>query len=118
MLHTMEFRFGSILALLFWVFFSTGCGGEDPVSEGSEKDSIKETVSPEALEKLPAFDALDGTVDHVVHLCAGCDFSMDGKEENPIEVGDYTLHFCNPHCAKRFKTDTDGKLLSLETPSE
>ncbi len=123
MFKTAAEKLGWALAVLFLSACVAGCGGDgtagDPEEiDASSKDPKKEALSPEALGKLPAFDALDGAVDRVVHLCAGCNFSMDGKEENPMELGDYTLHFCNPHCAERFKKDTDTKLLALEAKTE
>ncbi len=108
-------RFTCPFVIAILTAFLSGCGGE---GSAENTEPTEAPISAEALDKLPAFDALDGTTDKVVHLCAGCDFSMDGKEQNPIEVGGYTLHFCNPNCAERFKTDTNKKLLALDAKKE
>lgn len=71
-------------------------------------------ITPEVLAKLEKADAKDGTVDKVVHRCAGCALGMDGKAELSLKVQDYTMHFCKPKCVDKFAPDPATAILALK----
>jgi len=110
---------GFVLALCTMALI--GCGGEEPtkLDSGPQKQLGELTVdapSVEVLAKLASFDAFDGTTDMVVSDCVGCALSMKGNSEHPVEVGEYTLHFCSGPCATKFKEAVNEKILALEIP--
>jgi hypothetical protein len=72
------------------------------------------TLTAEMKTKLAAADKADGTVDHVVHKCAGCALGMDGKAEFALTVDDYSMHFCKQACLDRYQHDTAGELTKLK----
>ena len=100
-----------------------GCGGEEPTKLDTTtlKESAKLTgdvPSVEVLTRLASFDAFDGTTDKVVWDCAGCALSMKGDSEYPVEIGEYTLHFCSGPCATKFSEASNEKILALEIPKK
>jgi hypothetical protein len=70
-------------------------------------------ITAEVLAKLAKADALDGNVDQVVHLCAGCNLGMNGKAEYPLAVGNYTMHFCKKACVEAFRPDPAKEIIAL-----
>lgn len=73
-------------------------------------------ATPEMVAQLAKADAKDGAVDKVVHRCAGCNLGMDGKALFPLQVGDYTMHFCKAGCLAVFKKDPQKEILALKIP--
>lgn len=70
-------------------------------------------ITAEVLAKLAKADAMDGNVDQVVHLCAGCNLGMNGKADFPLVVGSYTMHFCKKACVEAFRPDPAKEILAL-----
>jgi len=68
----------------------------------------------EMTAKLAKADAKDGAVDQCVHRSAGCALGMDGKAAMPLQVGDYTMHFCKQACLNRYAKDAAGELAKLK----
>lgn len=71
-------------------------------------------LAEEVTARLAQFDAKDGTVDKVVHRCAGCSLGMDGEDKWPLTVGDYTMHFCKQGCLDKFAKDPAPAILAVK----
>jgi hypothetical protein len=103
------------------LFLLTACGDKpaaptpapspSPATPGA---TAAAPITPEVLAKLAQADAKDGTVDKVVHRCAGCALGMDGKAEMSLKVQDYTMHFCKPKCVDKFAPDPATAILALK----
>ena len=97
------------------------CASPSPDSEPAEPAQPAAPVQPievglDLQAKLALADAADGEVDHVVSLCPGCALAMEGSYEYPLDVSQYSLHFCSDDCKDRFNEDTEGSLLALVVP--
>jgi YHS domain-containing protein len=66
--------------------------------------------------QLAKADKADGTVDKVVHKCAGCSLGMDGKAEYELAVEGYKMHFCKQGCLDQFKGDPAKAVLAMKVP--
>ena len=102
----------------------SGCGQQvDPspvVSqpEASDPDAAPEVaVTPEMVEVLAKADALDGQDDKIVSLCASCALGMDGSNEYPLRVGEYTMYFCADDCKEAFSEDISKSVLGMKLPT-
>lgn len=71
---------------------------------------------PEVVAKLAAADAVDGSVDGVVSLCAGCSLGMAGSDEHTLTIGHYTMYFCSDHCRSGFTGDVVKRILAISIP--
>jgi YHS domain-containing protein len=98
------------LAVLIPMFL-VACTAEVP-----DTASAGINATPAMNEKLAAADAVDGTVDNVVHRCAGCSLGMDGKADMALKVGGYEMHFCKPACQDRFEKAPEKEILALRVP--
>ncbi len=109
----------------------TGCDKNEPAKNETEINAatlaeqgesvvgeIDESARAAVEAKLAEADALDGTIDRIVHRCASCALGMDGKSEHALEVAGYTLHFCSGHCKESFAKDLTKSILDLEIPEE
>lgn len=104
-----QVAFAQALALLLLV----GCRKEkarSPVAQVQVDDAIK--------AKLAKADALDGKADNVIARCALCRFRMDGDAEHSVQVGDYMMQFCGPHCQETFGKDPAQHLSAMVIPEE
>jgi len=72
--------------------------------------------SPEALAVLAKADALDGAADRTVKKCFGCNLGMDGKADQAVKVGDYSVWLCSPECKKAFEADPAKAVLAAKLP--
>jgi len=107
---------------------AAGCAAGDHGTATGEHgthpaDAAPETVAPAVLELTPEAEAIlaqadrvDGTEDHVVAKCPGCNLAMDGTAEHAAHVGDYELHFCSEGCSRRFQEDTNASILAMKMP--
>lgn len=97
------------------------CASHSPDSEPAEPTQRAAPdqpieVGPDLQAKLALADAADGAVDQVVSLCPGCALAMEGSDEFPADVSQYSLHFCSLDCKDRFTEDTEASLLALLVP--
>lgn len=98
-----------------------GCGEkadqETAAAHGNAAKEMASTqVSAAVTTVLAKADAVDGTEDHVVSKCPGCKLNMAGKEENSMQVGDYSLHFCSTTCKDSFAAKGEEAILALKIP--
>ncbi len=101
-----------------------GCsGGEEPAPKPELPADVGTPEVPEATADttlvsaaLAKADALDGNVDMVVHKCANCALGMDGKAEHSVKALDYTMHFCQDGCAKKFSEKLNENILAMTIP--
>ena len=100
-------KFPRILTVLT-LAFAAACTSE------AKPEAKKTPITPEIMAKLAKADAKDGTVDKIVHKCAGCSLGMDGKAEHSIKVEDYTMHLCSPDCLARYQMDAGKELSALQ----
>jgi len=91
-----------------------GCGAKPAPAPAAPAVAAAEAATPEVLGKLAKADAKDGTVDKVVHRCAGCRLGMDGKAELALKVQDYVMHFCKKGCLDAFVADPKKEILALQ----
>lgn len=87
---------------------------ETPPAETPEVDDLPEAPDAAVIAVLEQADAKDGTVDMIVHKCAGCSLGMDGMADHSLKVGGYTMHFCMTACLARFEGDPAKEILALE----
>jgi len=88
-----------------------------PKTESTEGDTALDPMSKvKATALLVAADKFDGKEDKIIARCASCALGMDGKEEHSLEFMDYTFHFCNADCQKRFGKDIAKSVLELKIP--
>ena len=100
-----------------------GCGQQTTPSptgsqpEASAQDAAPDvTVTPEMAEALAKADALDGQDDKIVTRCASCALKMDGSNEHPLHVGEYTMYFCKEDCKQAFSEDIPASVLAMKLP--
>ncbi len=105
----MKLMHAALIASLLAV---AACGGGNQANVAA-KPAVT-PIGPEVLAVLAKADAKDGTVDHVVHQCAGCSLGMAGKPEFPLQVEDYAMHFCKAECLARFQPDPAKAILALK----
>jgi YHS domain-containing protein len=78
---------------------------------------VQETPQSEELAQVHAIlakaDALDGTEDHIVHKCAGCNLNMEGSSEHIHTYAGYELYHCSEGCKAEFLKDPKIKILAL-----
>lgn len=98
-------------SFLSLAFAFVACSAEKPAPAAP---AAPVAATPEMAATLAKADAKDGAVDKVVHRCAGCALGMDGKAEMPLQVGEYTMHFCKPACLDRYARDAKGELAKLK----
>jgi hypothetical protein len=99
---------------LIAVCAAAGCG-EKPGSEAKGAPSAAQAQIDAILARA---DQVDGTADHVVSQCPGCQLHMPGTEAHAIQAGEYALHFCSEDCKSRFGKDLDKSVLALAVPEE
>jgi hypothetical protein len=105
---------GVALSLVALLFFA-GCAGEGEVGK-AEAEPHATTDRTALLEKLSAADELDGVADRVVSKCGGCALTMDGSEENVLEVAGYEMRFCSKECKDKFARNPEDTVLTLTIP--
>jgi hypothetical protein len=119
MLKKVDVRFLMILGMVLLAMFFVGCTKEQPAEEPEEvaEEAVEEAPAEVDLTavaaKLASFDDKDGAVDMILNKCAGCAFTMDGTEDNRLDVAGYQLHFCSPDCKARFEEDPAGAIMAL-----
>jgi len=100
--------------LLAMSMVSTGCGRDD--SSRDSRAPLKIEVTAAAASMLARADAMDGSEDHVVALCAGCALGMAGDATTTLEAGDFSMHFCSDSCLDYFAENTEEAIASLDLP--
>lgn len=112
-----------VLAVVSSLAFFAGCTAESKPGEATNAPTTPaaapaaNTLSPvteETIAKLAKADAKDGAVDKVVHRCAGCALGMDGEDKWPLQVQDYTMHFCKQACLDRYAKDPAKAIAALK----
>lgn len=103
----------SILTASLLLAFAA-CGGSDTAVVTPPTKPAATPIGPEVLAVLAKADAKDGSVDHVVHKCAGCSLGMDGENTFPLKVQDYTMHFCKQGCLDKFQPDPAKAIMTLK----
>lgn len=104
------------------ILFFAACSAESkpataPAQAAPAAPAAAPSLSPiteETLAKLAKADAKDGKVDKVVHRCAGCSLGMDGEEKWPLQVQDYSMHFCKQACLDRYAKDPAKAIAAMK----
>ncbi len=116
----MSKLFAYVAAAAF-LFFSACTAESKPVeapAPNAEPSAAAPTslspITEETLAKLAKADAKDGNVDKVVHRCAGCALGMDGEAKWPLQVQDYSMHFCKQACLDRYAKDPAQAIAALK----
>jgi hypothetical protein len=102
------------LALPAVLLVAAACESESPQPLAIAAPAAPIAATAEMTAVLAKADAKDGAVDKCVHRCAGCKLGMDGLAAMPLQVGDYTMHFCKPACLDRYAKDAKGELAKLK----
>lgn len=102
------------VVVLLPLLFAVACAGDASAPAAAPKPAAPVAANAEMTAKLAKADAKDGAVDKCVHRCAGCALGMDGKATMPLQVGDYTMHFCKQACLDRYAADAAGELAKLK----
>jgi hypothetical protein len=109
----------SVAAATFLLF--AACTAEskpaDAPAQNAPAPAAAPSLSPiteETLAKLAKADAKDGSVDKVVHRCAGCSLGMDGEAKWPLQVQDYMMHFCKQACLDRYAKDPAKAIAAMK----
>lgn len=108
----------SYTMLAAFILVAVGCRPETKTPAAAPPDTSAAAANPQVLAKLAKADAYDGTVDKVVHHCAGCSLHMDGSEKHELTVGDYKMYFCSDRCLASFGKDAEKNILALAIPEE
>jgi hypothetical protein len=104
-----------------------GCGGgqeSETPGEGGTAETTTTTmkadveVTEEMMAQLEAADSADGAQDKTVTRCASCLLKMDGVPEYALEVGEYTMYFCQDNCRTTFNDKLAGGELALNVAEE
>ena len=101
---------------LFPLMVLASCSNKEdsPPPANPPADSNPAAPSAAVVAVLAKADAVDGTIDKVVHRCAGCALGMDGMAKHSMKVGGYTMHFCKEGCLAMFSDDTEKAILALK----
>ena len=115
----MSKKFASVAIATFLSF--AACSAETKPTPAPGQDApapaAAANLSPiteETLAKLAKADAKDGSVDKVVHRCAGCSLGMDGEAKWPLQVQDYMMHFCKQACLDRYAKDPAKAIAAMK----
>ena len=112
-------RAASCVALSLVVVAFAGCSKETAETSPAPAPLAAAPAADPAVEAILAkADLVDGTADHIVSKCAGCNLGMDGDSAHGMKTNGYKLHFCSADCKDAFTKDTDASILALVVPED
>jgi hypothetical protein len=94
-----------------------GCLGLSACEKSTPAPEVS-TSSSDTAALLAEADALDGSVDKIVHRCYVCNLGMDGKDTLAVEHAGYTAHLCSERCKQEFASDAEAIIAKTKVPKK